>query len=60
MDTMDQIYLWKRLYWQAIERGLEPFKATLIANQSLPAQPHGPGRPGQSLRISFAYPVVPA
>lgn len=60
METMDQIYLWKRLYWQAIERGLEPVKAALFANISLPAQPHGASRPGQSPRISTTYPGVPA
>ena len=60
MDTMDQIYLWKRLYWEAISRGLEPVKARLFANQTLPAQPHGNFRPGQNFRISATYPAVPA
>lgn len=60
MDTMDQIYLWKRLYWDAIARGLEPVKATLFANQALPAQPHGAPRLAQSFRISNTYPAVPA
>jgi hypothetical protein len=60
MDTMDQIYLWKRLYWEAIGRGLDPVSAALFANQTLPAQPHARPRRGQSLRISAAYPAVPA
>ena len=60
MDTMDQIYLWKRLYWDAIARGLEPVKATLFANQTLPAQPHAPARELESFGISFAYPDLPA
>jgi hypothetical protein len=60
MDTMDQIYLWKRLYWEAIARGLEPMKATVFANRTLPAQPHGAPRSRQSARISSTYPAVPA
>lgn len=60
MDTMDQIYLWKRLYWEAIGRGLDPVKATLFANQALPAQPHAAPRPAQTVRISSGYPPVAA
>lgn len=60
MDTMDQIYLWKRLYWEAIGRGLEPLEATLFANQALPAQPHAAPRAAQNLMISACYPPVAA
>jgi hypothetical protein len=60
MDTMDQIYLWKRLYWEGIALGLGPIEATRFANQSLPAQPHAAPRPVQNFRISGTYPAVPA
>ncbi|HEX9180702.1 MAG TPA: hypothetical protein VF859_09930 [Burkholderiales bacterium] len=60
MDTMDQIYLWKRLYWEGIALGLGPFEATRYANQYLPAQPHAAPRAVQSIRISTTYPPVPA
>lgn len=60
MDTMDLIYLWKRKYWEAIDRGLDPAGAARSASRTLPRQPKSGARPAQSVKISSTYPAVPA
>jgi hypothetical protein len=58
MDTMDQIYLWKRLYWQAVGDGCEPGEAERFANRSLPPSQRGSRRATPSIRISSICSVV--
>jgi len=58
METMDQIYLWKRLYWQAVGDGCEPGEAERFANRSLPASQRISGRATPSIRISSTYAAV--
>ncbi|HET9699745.1 MAG TPA: hypothetical protein VFP70_02375 [Burkholderiales bacterium] len=38
MEEQNQIYFWKRLYWQAIQDGYEPGQAEQFANQVLATQ----------------------
>lgn len=38
MEEQNQIYFWKRLYWQAIQDGYEPGQAEEFANQVLATQ----------------------
>lgn len=38
MEQQNQIYFWKRLYWQAIQDGYEPGQAEQFANQVLATQ----------------------
>ena len=35
MEMIDQIYMWKQLYWEGIEEGLEPCDAEQFANRTL-------------------------
>jgi hypothetical protein len=58
MDTINQIYLWKRLYWQAISNGCEPGEAERIANRSLPPQQRASRRATPTVRISRTYAAV--
>lgn len=59
METIDQIYLWKRLFWQAVSDGCEPGEAERIANSRLPCQQRTMRRAAPTVRISttFAVPV---
>ena len=58
MDTMDQIYLWKRLYWEAIGNGCEPCEAERIANRSLPCSQRTSRYAAPTIRISSTYAAV--
>lgn len=58
METMDQIYLWKRLYWQAISDGCEPCEAERIANRSLPCSQRSARCVPPTIRISTAFAAV--
>ena len=58
METMDQIYLWKRLYWQAIGDGCEPGEAERFANRSLPSSQSSSWRAMPTIRISTTYAAV--
>jgi hypothetical protein len=60
METMDQIYLWKRLYWQAVGNGCEPGEAERFANRSLPWQQRTSHRATPTARISATYATVAA
>jgi hypothetical protein len=60
METMDQIYLWKQLYWQAIGEGCEPCEAERIANRGLPCSQRISPWAAPTLRISSAYAAVAA
>ncbi len=60
MDTMDQIYLWKQLYWDAIARGLDPEQAAEAANRALPAQPRDDRARDKTLSDSSPYPPAAA
>lgn len=60
MEMIDQIYMWKRLYWQAIDRGFEPGEAGRFACRALsccklpfPLRRH-------NYRISTSFPAVAA
>jgi hypothetical protein len=55
METIDQIYHWKRLYWQAIERGFEPCQAEEFANRALREQRQVPVPMKQKVHISASY-----
>ena len=59
METMDQIYLWKRLYWQAIGNGCEPGEAERVANRSLPCSQRSLRRAVPTIRIFSTYAAVP-
>jgi hypothetical protein len=58
METMDQIYLWKQLYWQAIGNGCEPGEAERIANRSLPCSQRSSPWAAPTIRISSTYAAV--
>lgn len=50
MEQQTQIYLWKRLYWQAIQDGYEPgqaedFASRVLAGQLNPPPPAGAPAP---------------
>lgn len=59
METMDQIYLWKRLFWQAVSEGCEPDEAERVANLNLPCSRRDSRRVPPTTRISMTYAVVP-
>lgn len=59
METMDQIYLWKRLFWQAISEGCEPDEAERVANRNLPCSQRTSCCAPRTARISMTYAVVP-
>jgi hypothetical protein len=58
METMDQIYLWKRLYWQAISDGCGPDEAERFANRSLPCSQRTSRCAAPTIRISTTYAAV--
>lgn len=60
MDTMDQIYLWKRLYWQAVDSGLEPGEARRFACRAFSRSAFQCPTPMHHVRISRSFPAVTA
>ena len=58
MEKIDQIYAWKRLYWQAIESGFEPLEAGDYATRHLPSNLPMPRLEARNARISQAYRAV--
>lgn len=60
METIDQIYLWKRLFWQAVGNGCEPGEAERYANSRLPCRQRTSHRGTPMVRISTTFPAVPA
>jgi hypothetical protein len=60
MEIIDQIYMWKRLYWQAIENGSEPVEAERFANSNLSRNGQVPGRRTLKVHFSGTYLAVGA
>lgn len=60
METMDLIYLWKRLFWEAVGNGCEPDEAERIANRSLPCSQRTSRCIAPTIRISTTYAAVAA
>lgn len=60
METMDQIYLWKRLYWQAVNNGLDPGEARRFAYRAFCRCTTSFQAPKRHVRISTSFPAVMA
>lgn len=60
MQTMDQIYLWKRLYWQAVNDGLDPGEARRFAYRAFCRCSTPFPALKRQVRISTSFPAVTA
>jgi hypothetical protein len=58
MEKVDQIYLWKRLYWRAVDNGLEPGKAQRFAYRAFSRCGVQFPAPKHHVRVCTSFPAV--